>query len=545
MTFDFIKSPSAAAVNRAAAESRADWLIITDENFETDCEIMGILESFISEKNAVAVTFRITPDDSGANYDPATLKTGYIKERAFAADREIFLAVGGFDEMLSEKGCFELSARLKTRGDIYYCPFAVAKRLNPPDEKQKYIKGLADDIFLAYKYGSKEDAARAKKAFQNAVKNPIHFESVRKDLVKEYRAHFGKVSHFSKFRRQNPDLFSKTDLRLSPFEAADRGVYPADETDFAPLISVVIRTHERKEILRRTLTCLRNQIYKNFQIVVAEDGKNTAEQMIKTDFADLNIKYFATGGNVGRGRAGNLGIEKADGEYIAFLDDDDYYYADFLSAFVSFFSKNPGCDLAICSGMRYETDILSREPYEFTVGKTYPIRFDRINLMDMCVKCRIPMPCAVFKKELYEKLGGMHENIGGDEDWFMWLKFLKIRKRASKNAPDIPRALSLFGYPADREKRAQREKVYAEYDKIMLSDDSLVFTVTADEIKEWENAVKADALHLKNIGAAQSFMSSLNPMGCKAIKYADGETLTLTAMQINKYYYRLMSEYLK
>ena len=127
----------------------------------------------------------------------------------------------------------------------------------------------------------------------------------------------------------------------------------------------------------------------------------------------------------------------------------------------------------------------------------------------------------------------------------MWLKFLKIRKRANKNAPDIPRALSLFGYPADQKKRAQREKAYAEYDKIMLSDDSLVFTVTADEIKEWENAVKADALHLKNNGAAQSFMSSLNPMGCEAIKYADGETLTLTAMQINKYYYYLMREYLK
>ena len=63
--------------------------------------------------------------------------------------------------------------------------------------------------------------------------------------------------------------------------------------------------------------------------------------------------------------------------------------------------------------------------------------------------------------------------------------------------------------------------------------------------KAFQNAVKADALHLKNIGAAQSFMSSLNPMGCEAIKYADGETLTLTAMQINKYYYFLMGEYLK
>lgn len=64
-------------------------------------------------------------------------------------------------------------------------------------------------------------------------------------------------------------------------------------------------SQKKKEVLRRTLKSLENQLYKNFEVVIVEDGENTAENMVKSDFPSLNINYFATGENVGRGRAGN------------------------------------------------------------------------------------------------------------------------------------------------------------------------------------------------------------------------------------------------
>lgn len=165
------------------------------------------------------------------------------------------------------------------------------------------------------------------------------------------------------------------------------------------MVSVVVRTHKRKEVLRRTLKSLENQLYKNFEVVIVEDGENTAENMVKSDFPSLNINYFATGENVGRGRAGNIGIERAKGKYVCFLDDDDYYYADCISTFVAKLESFPEAGFAVSGGMAYETEILNTDPYEFTVNKIYPISFSHITLMDMCVKCRIPMCCGMFRRE--------------------------------------------------------------------------------------------------------------------------------------------------
>ena len=49
----------------------------------------------------------------------------------------------------------------------------------------------------------------------------------------------------------------------------------------------------------------------------------------------MNIRYFATGEKVGRSRAGNLGMEKASGRYLNFLDDDDLFFADHVEVLVS------------------------------------------------------------------------------------------------------------------------------------------------------------------------------------------------------------------
>ena len=331
-------------------------------------------------------------------------------------------------------------------------------------------------------------------------------------------------------------------IEYNPNFAPKRGDYPGEFVKEEPLVSVVVRTHKRKEVLRRTLKSLENQLYKNFEVVIVEDGENTAENMVKSDFPSLNINYFATGENVGRGRAGNIGIERAKGKYVCFLDDDDYYYADCISTFVAKLESFPEAGFAVSGGMAYETEILNTDPYEFTVNKIYPISFSHITLMDMCIKCRIPMCCGMFRRELYDKVGGMREDIGGDEDWAMWLKFLSVSKRTDIAKPDIPKALSMFGYPRDRAVAKKREENYAVFDKIMLSDESIVFTVTKDEITLWQNTVKADVEHLKSIDAEKEYINTLPCLGCRNIE-PTGDEISLTPKQINMYYHYLYNKY--
>ena len=146
---------------------------------------------------------------------------------------------------------------------------------------------------------------------------------------------------------------------------------------------------------------------------------------------------------------------------------------------------------------------------------------------------------------MYDKFGGMHEAIGGDEDWFMWLKYMAWGNRANKHHDDIHRALSLFGYPADTSAAQKREEAYRVFDKIMLYDESLVFDVHGSEIRKWEEFVAADINHLRNIGALPQFLADLKPLGVEKLEYNPESINKISAKQINNYYYWLVEEFSK
>ena len=93
------------------------------------------------------------------------------------------------------------------------------------------------------------------------------------------------------------------------------------------MISVVIPTHNRADLLPRAIKSVQNQTWTDLEIVVVSDGseddtKAVVEALAKDDDRIRFIEYFpAKGGNVAR----NTGIENAAGEYVAFLDDDDEF----------------------------------------------------------------------------------------------------------------------------------------------------------------------------------------------------------------------------
>ena len=545
MNYDLINF-SKYNISTASATAKtavADWLLFIQEGATVADASVTYLESYVSaaDKNIAAFELRQTPADTGRHTDPVTLEIDFADTAAVLVKRSAFEQVGGFDTNFNLLAFVDLSWRLRAAGySLQACPMATVTMTEPADERYEYIYGQYERLLLGYKWGRD---SQAKTEFEQTLKAPRHFDGVRKELAKLYAQHFLKIPALKKFRKTK--LFNPLVCDFSQNYGPWRGKAETFDIQTQPLVSIVIRTHKRKEVLRRTLMCLRNQIYKNFEIVIVEDGENTAEEMVNADFADLNINYFSTGVNVGRGRAGNIGIERAKGEFVSFLDDDDYYYPDHISSFVSFFEKNPQADMAVSGGMAYKTNILSTDPYEFTVEETYPILFDHITLMDMCVRCRVPMPCGMFRREMYDKFGGMHEAIGGDEDWFMWLKFMAWGNRANKHHDDIHRALSLFGYPADTSAAQKREEAYRIFDKIMLYDESLVFDVHGSEIREWEEFVSADINHLRNIGALPQFLADLKQLGVEKLEYNPDGTNRISAKQINNYYYWLVEEFSK
>jgi len=527
-----------ADFNAGAVKGKNEYIVFLEEDAEISDKSLEEMDKYIMAAGDGVTAFEMhcQPVATGRHYDPATLETTALTGGGAVIRRDAMESIGGFDQRFDVLAYIDLSWRLRAKGwKLHYCPKSQVYWEKPVDEKHEYIHGAYERLFLGCKWGK---YPQMQQEYMQKMKNPRHFPGVRKELRALYMTHFLEKRNY---RPIDTDDYSVADF--SEHYGPWRGEMAVKQPQQDYKVSVIIRTHKRPQVMRRTLECLRHQIYENLEIIVVEDGQPTAQKMVEEDFADLNIKYHATLENVGRGKAGNTGIELATGDFVCFLDDDDYYYADFVNTFLYMFDQHPEADLVISGGMAYKTNILSTDPYEFTVEETYPIMFDHITLMDMCVKCRIPMPCAMFRREMYEKRGGMREDIGGDEDWAMWLKFMAKGRRINRYTPDIPRAMSLFGYPADEAAARKREEEYRVYDKIMLYDENMVFTVHGSEIARWEEYVQADIGHLKNIGALKQFVKGLKPLGEAELIYnPDGEN-TITAGQINSYYYWLVKKY--
>ncbi|MGP6287403.1 glycosyltransferase family 2 protein, partial [Escherichia coli] len=95
-------------------------------------------------------------------------------------------------------------------------------------------------------------------------------------------------------------------------------------------VSIVIPTFGRPENLLRAISSVMRQTYNNLEIIVVDDNGKGSENQIKTeellnDEKYKDIIYIVLPNNKGGGIARNYGIEKASGEVITFLDDDDYY----------------------------------------------------------------------------------------------------------------------------------------------------------------------------------------------------------------------------
>ena len=83
--------------------------------------------------------------------------------------------------------------------------------------------------------------------------------------------------------------------------------------DNKPLVSIIIRTCGRPEVLNIAIESVRKQRYSNIETIVVEDGENVSETYLKDNFPDMNFSYTCTGEKKGRCKAGNIGLEMARG----------------------------------------------------------------------------------------------------------------------------------------------------------------------------------------------------------------------------------------
>lgn len=118
-------------------------------------------------------------------------------------------------------------------------------------------------------------------------------------------------------------------------------------------ISVIIPIYNVEKYLERCLKSVCNQKYKNLEIILVDDGSTDSSYLIASKWAkiDNRILLFRKR-NGGLSDARNYGIKKATGEYISFIDSDDFIESDMYSLLMDDILKDD-CDVSICNYYLY------------------------------------------------------------------------------------------------------------------------------------------------------------------------------------------------
>lgn len=139
------------------------------------------------------------------------------------------------------------------------------------------------------------------------------------------------------------------------------------------LVSVVISNFNYGRFIAEAIESVLEQTYRNVELIVVDDGSTDSSRDIIKSYRDRIISVFQE--NAGQGAAFNAGLTYASGEFICFLDADDYYRKDKVEKVVSAFESHP--EWVQISHGRTSIDangnILGRDPTFFNQGDVTPL----------------------------------------------------------------------------------------------------------------------------------------------------------------------------
>lgn len=165
------------------------------------------------------------------------------------------------------------------------------------------------------------------------------------------------------------------------------------------LFSIIVPTYNRAFLLSNAINSIFSQQYKDFELIIVDDGSSDNTKNFIESFNDSRIRYIYQE-NKGVCVARNTGIYTAQGKYITFLDSDDLAESNWLEDFYTQIQKNEP-DLIFC-------DMLLKYPDGRSVVRKARFRYDTLNPNENGMY----MPGAFcIKSELLKRIGGFDPNI--------------------------------------------------------------------------------------------------------------------------------------
>ena len=481
--------------NKGSQYGKGDYIFFLNIDTEILPDTLSKLEESIKESNKDVKMWELAqrPYEHPKYYDPISKETTWASGACMVVDRKAFERIGGFDTKIFMY-CEDVDISWNFRRHGYKINYLFDNPINHYSyskvnefKQNQFVYGFINNWYLRSKYGNLKNSLRgALYVLKEAIRGshiPYSVSSSEKKNIKKKlrRVFILKLIPYSLksiFFRKTGHGFKPKFVDGLDYEVGRRGAfYTIPSIKEKPLVSVLVRTCGRPSVLRETLISLRNQTYDNLEVVVVEDGKNTAEAMIKKEFSDLSINYASTGNNVGRSEVGNIAIKNAKGKYLNFLDDDDLFYPDHVETLVSELESN-NCDIVYSSAYETQIDVKSKEPYNYEITGYNLFQNENASRVELYSRNLFPIQAVMFKKDIVKETGGLDTNIDALEDWDFW-----IRLSLDHQFYYINRTTSIFRTPANPgDINARIEFLQSSLDYLHKKFKTYHPTLTVDDI---------------------------------------------------------------
>lgn len=182
------------------------------------------------------------------------------------------------------------------------------------------------------------------------------------------------------------------------------------------MISVIIPTYNRGKLINRAVDSVLSQSYENLEIIVVDDcSTDNTTTMMEKYRNNEKVKYIKLDKNAGACHARNVGIKKASGEVIAFLDSDDEWHREKLQKQYNYMIEKKA-DVVVCNYLYEKSNHLKPA----IVKQNQIISYEQL-LYENC----ITTGAVLVNKKVLENVDYFDENMPRYQDWELMLRIAK------------------------------------------------------------------------------------------------------------------------
>ncbi|MCH8502448.1 MAG: glycosyltransferase [Aliidiomarina sp.] len=186
-----------------------------------------------------------------------------------------------------------------------------------------------------------------------------------------------------------------------------------------PLISIIMPTYNRAEIVRESIDSALSQSYAYFELIICDDGSEDETEALIAAIEDPRVTYVRQD-NQGAAAARNTALRRAKGDIIAYLDSDNYWHPAYLELVVAAFTQMPGRSTIYFDFI----DFHLRRDGSLSIRSTERPAFNHEQLIE---RPFIDLNTFAHRRELYDLFGGFDQALIRRQDYDLILKYTWLR----------------------------------------------------------------------------------------------------------------------